>query len=158
MKFSIHYFSLLIVNLSIESIDGQIFVPSMPGWLLPALGPACPSGLGFLSCCLHMYRDLPKKEIAYHPSGGPVPRGATVERSPGMAGAKQNIAPANRGDANATWPILPRQAWHEGVPGALHSEPCHPQLEGNWVAMFLLQVLWFEVDTVNFVQFSNHTG
>ena len=49
-----------------------------------------------------MYRDLPKKEIACHPSEGPVPRGATVERSLSMVGAKQNIAPAHRGDPNPT--------------------------------------------------------
>ena len=79
-----------------------------------------------------MYRDLPKKEIACHPSEGPVPRGATVEQSLSMVGAKQNIAPAHRGDPNPTWPALPRQTWHAGgVLGALHSEPCHPQLEGN---------------------------
>ena len=67
-------------------------------WLSPALGPPYPSVLGFLFCCLHMYRDLPKKEIACHPNEGPAPRGATLERSPSMVGAKQNIALAHRGD------------------------------------------------------------
>ena len=78
---------------------------------------------------------------------------------PEYGASQAEHSPGAQRRSNPAWPALPRQARHAGgMPGALHSEPCHPQLEGNWVAMFLLQVLGVEVDTVNSVQFSNHTG
>ena len=113
----------------------------MPGWLLPALGPSSPSVLGFLFCCLHMYRDLPKKEIACHPSEGPAPRGATLERNPSMVRAKQNIALAHRGD------LIPPGPHCQGRPGM--QEECRVLsiqshvvrgYVGNRAATFPLQV------------------